>query len=272
MQRIIIILITLLNYTHSLRAQTLFDKELLQLEQDVFVLKTDSERAPIILKKVDLYVKNNEISVDALHEARRIDYQLLPSNESKLHFLWNAAIIANLNNQRNYAGFYINSYHTLTGDSSVEYKLLSVLINNGEDSALLIQTVNELAKSDSNFACLTCLNEVAYYQKKNRNGYLLASVIMPGLGSILEGYPLKGMSSLLVNAASVFAIYELVRSNLYINAILWGVTLTSKFYVGNIKLTDKLFDKRESKQKNTLANKCKGKVSVLLKEHPILFR
>lgn len=272
MLRDITILIVLLSYINSFYAQSQFDIELLAAEQKLFVAKTDSERASLILKKVDLYIARNEVSVNSLNEAKRIDYELLPDEESKERFLWNASILANLNNDMDYARFYLDRYHKLAQNITTEYLLLKILINNGEDSALLRQDVNLLAERKSDFACLTCLTEVAYYNKKNRYAYLLSSAIVPGLGSIMEGYPLKGAASLLVNTASAFAIYELIRHNLYINAVLWGVTLTSKFYSGNIKLTDKLFDAKENKQKNTLATKCKGKIGKLLKDYPLLFK
>jgi hypothetical protein len=272
MQKVITILIVLLSYTNSFYSQSQIDIELLKAEQEVFVAKTDSERAPLILKKVDLYIQYNETSINSLKEAQRIDYQLLPDDETKKRFLWNAAVLANLSNDMYYAAFYLDNYRKLCKDSSIQYLLLKILINNGEDSSILIQDTKALARHNPNFSCLTCLNEVAYYKKANKFIYLIPSILIPGLGSIMEGYPFKGAASLLVNTASVFAIYELVRHNLYINAVLWGFTLTTKFYLGNIKLTDKLFITREEKQKNALATKCKGSISNLLKEYPLLFK
>lgn len=270
MRQVIIILIALLSYTNSLYSQ--FDFELLRLEENVFVAKTDSERAPIILQKVDLYIHNNFLNINSIKEAKRIDYQLLPNDESKKRFLWNAAILANLSNDMDYARFYIDRYNKQCYDTSAEYILLKILINNGEDSALLIQDTKNLAEQSTDFSCLTCLNEVAYYNNKNKYTYLIASAIVPGLGSMLEGYPLKGISSLLINTASAFAVYELIHHNLYVNAILWGFTLTTKFYFGNIKLTDKLFDSMGGRQRNALAKKCKGNINALLKKHPLLFK
>ena len=272
MQRVTTILIALLSYTNSFYSQSQFEIELLKLEQNVFVAKTDSERAPFILNKVDLYIKYNDVSENSLKEVKRIDYQLLLDEESKKRFLWNAAILANLSNDMYYAGFYLDNYYKLSHDTSIQYLLLKILINNGEDSSTLIEDTKTLAQKKHEFACLTCLNNVAYYNKKNKYAYLTASILMPGLGSMLEGYPLKGAASLLVNTASVFAIYELVHHNLYINAVIWGFTLTSKFYLGNIKLTDKLFTSKEGKQKNALAFKCKGSIGNLLKEYPLLFK
>jgi hypothetical protein len=272
MRQVIIILIVLLSYTNSLYSQSQFEIELLKAEQDVFVAKTDSERAPFILNKVDLYIKYNDVSENSLKEAKRIDYQLLFDEESKKRFLWNAAILANLSNDMYYAGFYLDNYYKLSHDTSIQYLLLKVLINNGEDSSILVQDTKTLAQKKPEFACLTCLNNVAYYNKKNKYAYLTASILIPGLGSMLEGYPLKGAASLLVNTASAFAIYELVRHNLYVNAVMWGFTLTSKFYLGNVKLTDKLFTTREEKQKNALADRCEGSISILLKEYPLLFK
>jgi hypothetical protein len=271
MPRIIIILIILVSFISSSRAQTAFDLELLSLERNVYQSNSDTEKAVLILKKLDFYLNKNVTSKAAFNEAQRINYNFL-SGERQKRFLWNASLLAHLNDDRDYARFYLNRYEEISADTSAECLLLQVLINNGQDSALLVQDTKRLAAFNSEFKCLTCLNDLAYYHKGKRNVYLVASALLPGLGSTLEGYPLKGITSTLVNAASAFAIYELVRSNLYINAALWGITFITKFYVGNIRLTERLFYQKEGKEKNILAGNCEDKIKNLLKKYPLAFK
>lgn len=272
MQRSITIIIILLTFTSNFKAQTELDLKLLSLEQHVYTAHSDTEKAVHILQKVDLYISNNDISKAAFNEAQRINYTWIKDEQQKKRFLWNASLLAHLNNDKDYARYYLNRYAEISSDTSIQCLLLRVLINNGQDSAALMQDVKRLAALGSGFECLSCLNDLTYYHKSKHNLYLFASAVLPGLGSMLLGYPGKGAASTLVNAASALAIYELIRSNLYVNAALWGLTLITKFYIGNINLTEKLFYASEAREKNILAAGCEDKISDLLKKYPFAFK
>ncbi len=272
MRRAIIISTILLLFINNFKAQTEFDLKLLNLEHDIYISRSDTERAGYIMKKVDLYISNNVLSKVAFNEVQRINYTFLTNEPQKKRFLWNASLLAHINGDRDYARFYLNRYTETCGDTGIGPLLLGILINNGEDSASLIRDTKKLSAFNREFDCLTCLNDLTYYHKGKRNLYLFASIVLPGLGTMLEGYPLKGITSTLVNAGAALAIYGLIKSNLYINAVLWGITLITKFYFGNIRLTDKLFYARETKEKNILAGNCEDKIGNLLNKYPFAFK
>jgi TM2 domain-containing membrane protein YozV len=129
-----------------------------------------------------------------------------------------------------------------------------------------------LSGFDARFNSLQCLKDASAYSRKNENLYVIASAIVPGSGSMLNGYIGKGINSLLLNAASATGIALLVKHQLYINAVIWGGMVGLKFYVGNILLTKSLFERKEQLIKNQLANNCELIVKELLEDYPLNFR
>jgi TM2 domain-containing membrane protein YozV len=272
MRLIITILIALTICIPRLSAQDAIDKKLLALEQQQYACKTDSGKAVLLLSKLDIYIAASIYSSAALREAKRIDYALLQSTESKKRFLWNAALLAHMNLDVDYSRFYYTHYQESFPDSAIPARLLKILIENRNDTAAVSAMVNDLAKKDSITTCLTCLNKVFGYERKHRALYMLSSAFVPGLGSILNGNPVKGMSSLLINGTIGYGIYALVASNEYLNAILLGASVGLQFYTGNIKLTGRLFDTTESRKKNMLANNCEHELEKVFLKYPLSFR
>ena len=172
MQRIFTTLTVLLSYINSSSAQLDIGETLLQVEEKVYAAQTDSVRMALLFEKTSLYVANNITSSDALKEFKRINYRLLPDLESKIRFLWNGAIVANLNNDRDYAQFYYNRYLEESADTSLICGLLGVLINNGEDSSVLMKNVKKLSVQNSYFSCLTCLTDVANFFSNNTRKWI----------------------------------------------------------------------------------------------------
>jgi len=272
MRQIITSLIILTICTGKIFSQLGFDDKLLQLEEKIFRSTSDSEKADICLGKIDLYLKNKDYSTQLFLEIKRINYKTLTNYNDRVRYLWNSAIVAKLNHEWNYAAFYYNRYYEITNDTSISSLLLEVLVNNGNDSVIFNQLIKRLEHIDKQFDCVNCLADVLYYEKKHRNAYLLASAILPGMGSALNGYTVKGITSLMINTLSAYAIYAMIQNNLYLNAIFWGSGLALKFYAGNILLTNTLFDKSGSHTKSMLADKCEHAIGLVLSKYPIEFK
>ena len=267
----ITILITLLAVTDFLGQQS-FNNELLLLEQKIYTCRNDTERIVYNVQKFDLFISNKDYSTDALKEAKRIDYELIRDTISRFRFLWNASLVANLNNDKSLASYYYKQYRQISNDTSIQSYLLSVLINNGYDTIEVSNSLQKLAVNDKNFNLLKCMNNMYEYTIKNKILYPIASALIPGSGSMMNGDIGKGTASLLINSVSAYAIYILIQNNLYLNAILWGAALGLKFYIGNIKLTTVLVDEKESRKKNTLAVDCKCVLNNLLIQYPVEFK
>jgi hypothetical protein len=272
MRSITILLIILINGIDFLYGQQSFEKDLLLLEQKIYSSQSDSDRNAYCFQKFDLYILNKNYSPDALKEAKRIDYELFKDSISRYRFLWNSAMIAQLNEEKYLASYYLNKYQVVSGDSSIQVYLLASVINNGFDSVAVSEAVYKLAAYDKKFESLRCMNRIYEYQIKNKRLYPLASAIIPGLGSMLNGNVGKGLSSLAINSAAAYGVYALVQNNLYLNAIFWGTGVGLKFYAGNIKLTAKLVEEKELFKKNTLAVDCKCVLNKLSSNYPLEFK
>lgn len=265
----LIILITQIKF---LCGQESFNNDLLLLEERIFSSQPGVELNKYCLQKFDLYVANNNYSADCLREAKRVSYELIADSTTRLHFLWNSAIIAQINDDRASASYYLKTYTSISSDTSIQTYLLSAMINNGFDSVQVSGAVSKLSSNNKKFESLFCMNKIYDYEIKNKNGYAIASALIPGLGSALNGNIGKGITSLAINSISAYVIYLFVQNNLYLNAVLWGSALGLKFYMGNIKLTTTLVEEKEALKKNTLAKDCKCVLDKLLVEYPIDFK
>jgi hypothetical protein len=272
MRQIIIILLVLITCIPELGAQEQFDSALLGLEQQIFVARQDTEQVVLRLQKLDLYLSASIYSAGALREAKHINYKLIRSKAQQSRFLWNAALLAHMNEDIDYSLFYYAHYQLVSPDSTIPAKLLKIMINNSSDTLALSQSVKSLASTDTSFACLSCLSKVQSYQRKHKAWFVLSSVLVPGLGTALNGEPLKGMNSLLLNAATFYCIYALVENNLYINAFLFGGMLIQKFYLGNIRLTATRFEDKAARKKSMLAKNCEHALDKILSAYPVSYR
>jgi TM2 domain-containing membrane protein YozV len=272
MHRIIIILIALTAFIPECFSQQTDALLLLSLEQKAFACPLDSTRTDFFEQKLDLYLKAGEYSPAALAEAKRIDYLLLKDKAARNRFLWNAALLAQMNNDYNYARIYYDRYQAISFDSSGEAGLLDILIKSNTDTLAVTASILALAKKDRRFECLSCMNKTLGYKRRNKGLFILSSVLVPGLGSMENGYFRQGITSLAINGVIGYVIYTLIRSNDYVNAAMLGLSLGLKFYSGNIRLTDKLFEEKQVRKKSLLAKDCKQALEQLLKKYPLNFR
>jgi hypothetical protein len=269
MRQIIILLILLAVSINRLFCQTTFDDSLLLLEQKIFICKNDSEKSALRLNKLDAYFSKNDFSEQALKEAKRIDYSFLKSKSDQKYFLWNASVLAYMNNEKRASFQWYNAYQQFYPDSGMQSLLLGFISTSEFDSTLSKLYVRKISMHDSEAICLSCLNKLQNYKRKHRGLYIAASAVIPGSGSIVNGNITKGFVSLAVNSGAWFMTYALLKSNLYVNAVLLGVGMSVKFYAGNIQLTKKLFGQKEAIQKNVLAKECQLRVDKLLNQYPI---
>lgn len=272
MRQIIILLILLAGSINRLFCQTMFDDSLLFFEQKIFICKNDSEKATLRLNKLDAYFSKNNFSEQALMEAKRIDYSYLKNKEDQKIFLWNASILAYVNDDKRSSFQWYNAYQHLYPDSSMQSIMLGFIASSEFDSTLSGSYLKIISLHDSEAVCLSCLSKLQNYKRKHKGVYTAASAIVPGAGSIANGNVAKGIISLAINSGAWLITDELIKSNLYVNAVLLGVGMSVKFYAGNIQLTKKLFDQKEAAQKNILAKECQRNIDKLLDKYSIGIR
>ena len=265
-----IILIILFLFTNNLRSQQNTDSLLFDLEKQIFVSSNDTSSAYLISQKINIYLKLGKFDSLLLNEIERMNYHLLKDTLKISNFLWNASLMNYFNKKYDSALSYFNQYQYFAKqDTSLQAQLLNALILMNSKKVQLNRKLTELSLKDSLFSDIQCFRDVVEYEKKGEVLYGLSSAIIPGSGMIALGKPRQGITSLILNSASAFAVYSLAKSNLYFNSVTWGLLLAQKFYGGGIKLTDKLFIEKQEKRRYQLSLDCQEKIKVLLKKYPI---
>lgn len=251
------------------KAQTSKNDSLMKLEYGYYMASGDTAKNAFLYKKIKLHMRAGNTDSIAMREFKRIRPSLLSDPQQKKEILWNGAIVSYLHNEFNYAQNFMNGYEQLTGDTSVPFRLLNVLIHKYNDSTLVNRNIHLLLKTDSSFACLSCFAELSRYKRKHHDLSILSSAIVPGSGTMANGRVIKGMVSLALTAGSVYGVVRLAEAGLYLNAALWGSGLGLKFYVGNLNLTDKTFYEKENKHRQKMATACEENLKKLLQKYPI---
>jgi len=267
-----IILIPIILHISFAYGQLAFDSELLSLESKIYNSSSNTVSTKYCIDKLDLYIKNKNYGIEALNTAERIDYDKIADSAEQIRFLWNAALIAHLNNDQSYAPHYIFWYQKLSNDNSIQANLLAVVINNGIDSVLVSTSVKHLQSYSKEFDSLICINGMYAYRIEHKKKYTVASAIVPGLGIMLNGNVTKGVTSLALTGATGYTIYLMAVNSLYFSAILTAYAIGAKFYLGNIALTKKLVLEKEELKKSALAKNCKCTLNRALERYPLRFK
>jgi hypothetical protein len=269
----ITILIILLHYTNYLFSQQNFDSELLRLEQKIYNEENDTVKADLILQKINLYFTQNSADGRALNETERCDWTLIKDSAYQSNYLWNLTLLNLLQKRYNRAiNYYENYIKIKTNDTTIHTKLLGALIYMNLDS---IKLKNYLEQQHFEIALVdnfTCYQKILNVNQKNKNMYLAASAVLPGSGLLALIKPKQGITSLLLNAGVAYTVFELINNNLYFNAVAIGLMLTQKFYLGGIKLTNKLFDEKINHKKAVIAQQCELDLKKLLEQYPLNFK
>ena len=267
---IIIVQIVCLN---NLVGQRALEKQLFDLELQIYASDNDSVKNVLLLKKVETYLLYKDFSYDFVRDSRRIDLTIITDSLVKANLLWNLAVAYNILERYNYATYYHEEYTKLTSDYSVSSKLLAIMIYGPNDSLYFTDYYNELVNLDSSkFSCLQCLADIDNITLDHKKRYLNASRIIPGLGTMMLHDYYNGFGSFFFNAASVTAVYALAKNQLYIGAVVWSVMLVKRFYSGNIILTKQTIENTELKKRSDFAENCSNKITPLFKQYPIEFR
>lgn len=256
----------------ELTAQSTLSQQLLALEYKVFQVHSDTERTALLLEKMQVYIDSDVISPAAFSNLIRIDPSLIPAKQEQVRFFWNAALIAQANASPNYAVNYFSRYTELSGDSGTHATLLGILLNENYDADAVNRYVQRLRTKSDSFSCLSCVLKTMDYHLKGKGAYTAASAVVPGSGSMALGYVGKGATSLITNGAVAYGLYLLIQNQLYANAAFMGVTFGIRFYSGNLRLTRHLFDQKESRRRNLLAEDCRKAYEKFLLLYPLNFK
>lgn len=270
MRPIIIIINIVLLCIESCYAQQNFEKDLLDFERSIFQTSDTWKKNELLVQKIQFLAKADSIDLKLQAEIERVDPYYL-SDSMRQIFTWNAMLVSFFNKEISLTVYYIESFEKLEKEPSTGFLALKYLTYLEYDTTTTSQLKKELISKDSIFFGLNCIDEIKTYEMRHKKMKLYAAFV-PGAGMMLNGNVGKGLISLSLNTATILALDYLIKGNLYINAVSWGTNLVGKFYIGGTNLTRTLIAKRESSQKNKLAQTCELTIENIFKKYPLEFR
>ena len=247
-----------------------YENSMLKIEQKIFMSKNDTLKNEFYLKKFNSSLREKDFG-RSYFELSRIRGRYFNDSVALQDFYWNAALISKLVNKLDYAETYYDAYIDLTQDSSINSQLLGLLINAELDSS----SYNNFKKNltlDTALNCLDCLSLIPYYRLKNKLGYIWASRLVPGLGTVFTGDVYNGLGSVITIGSASYGFYYLFLNKLYLSTGIWGYLFIPRFYFGNIRMTKYRLEKLEEKRRAKLAITCELTTKKLLINYPIDFR
>ena len=269
MRRIIIIFI-FVSINRVLIAQQIdsLSVRLMQLEFSIFLQNNDSIKRLLKYQKINLCIlKQNYYK--AYEEVKRINDSEEKDSLLKRLLLWDKTLLCYLNDDIFQAYQNYNNYINYTKDSSISSLIMGWLICRDlgfEDSK---EFEIAILKRDSSFQKIFSLK----MHKKNELKYKLAKIsswVLPGMGMFILGYPIKGISALIVNTSWEVGVIILIQNQLFFNAafwsILWGV---QKFYMGNVRLTKKIISYKETQNLKDIRKQQHAIMKEVLIKYPI---
>jgi hypothetical protein len=251
-------------------SQQQFDVQLMEMEKSIFLAKDSASKHELLVQKIQYLIESDSIDQKLQREIERVDPNYLSDSLREI-FTWNAMLVSFFNKEISLTVYYIESFEKLSNEPSTGFLALKYLTYLEYDSSVAYQIQPILIAKDSIFLGLSCIEEIKEYEIRHKKFKQFASIV-PGFGMMLNGNVGKGLISMSLNTATIFAISYLIKGNLIVNSIGWGTNLVTKFYLGNVNLTRKLIDKKELTQKNKLAQTCELKMEEIFNKYPLEFR
>ena len=263
-----IIICSLLLFSTKILSQDV--STLVNYEMQYLVAKNDTAKNNVLIEKFNYCLRNQLIDSTTFELGKRIKQNFIKNKDILNHFLWNMALISLINKELNFAKNYESNYVKVSEDTSIHIQLLKFFIYK-DNKELRKIFVNNLIQFDSLFIGLNCLDSLSIEEKESSK-LVKYSKIIPGLGTYLLGNKIKGITSFALTGVSTYAVFELLRHNLYINAIGFSLVYWLKFYQGNSILTEELIHDKLNKKRNGLAVNCETVYSEILNAYPLNFK
>lgn len=253
----IIILLVLLPFTSNSQvvADTSTSNKLLLLEMDYWQSSDDSSKALILVNKAALY------RACGLYKNAIAELERAPKGISSRRI----ATLVNYEKQLNY---FLNSDFGYCTDIVIPSKEISDIDRKREYLLIRLQALNETEKwiqckeemgvantsSDSLMALhIQQLPEFYHYVNPERSRRL--SAFLPGLGEMKAGYAIKGITSFVINVGLIAFVGYNFYGGYYITGSVSGLMPFLKFYSGGQRLSVRLAEKHNLKEKNKLKQK-----------------
>ncbi len=257
MNYLIIILLILIQCTGNAQhvTNTLVSDKLLSLELLCWQASGDSGKTVLLLEKSQLY-KSNRMYKEAAKEMDRTK-----------KFTINDSLRALVNYEKALNYFLNGDYSYCTG-IVIERKDINCIGRKKEYTLMRLQALAEserwqqckeeliAANCCSDSASLTYVQQLPeVYNYITPEDCSRLSGYLPGLGAIKAGYPVKGITSFVIQAGLIAFTGYNFYGGYYITGSVSGVLPFLKFYSGGKRLSERLAEKHNQKEKDNLKRK-----------------
>lgn len=246
-----LIITTLILLTLSAKSEnidSLISEKLLEQEISFWTEENDSVKFFSLIDKAKIY-QSKGLFEDALHELRRAgEYSRRGNQVSLLNY--EKMLNYFLSNQYNNAGFItLQREETEQIHKSKEYQTMKLVSLNesGKWEKCKQELLNSCSECDS-IEIVTIRELPTTYDFKNPEDCRRFSAFFPGMGQIKAGYPIKALTSFLIQSGLVFFIGYNFYAGFYLTGIVSGSIPLLKFYSGGKKLSAILAEEHNDKE------------------------
>ncbi len=259
---IIIINVALIAIVHGQSSALV--SQLVALEIKHFESEDNKTKKNVLAEKINLEIDSAQYTALLAEDLQRLQtYPISPVQQQTL--LYNQCLLALLQKKYEIATILLEDLKLKKDSFDTNDKILAAYLSILNYDTNQFNTYFTTLRIDTSEVILeSSLN--------NEKKYLTLSALMPGLGIIALGKPLKGITALGLSAGMVTGTIFLLTKGFYITALTSGLAFTQKFYFGNIKLTESIFNR---KNETVILNNKKmmlKKMDELLQIHPLDFK
>ncbi len=258
----IFIMLSLANLAIKAQIRDTLDRSLMTAELNFWQAKNDSIRFVALLNKVQIY-RHANLYDQALTEADRADaYALTKTEQAELKY---EKMIANfLSDNYKYCPA-ITFDSTELGNHAKEIKFMTLysLNESGNWVGCKIEMTKYILLNDSiKRKEVQALPESYKYKDPDKSKRL--SAILPGLGETYAGYPVKGITSLVLNAGFLAFTGYNIYAGYYVTSVSLGVFPFLKFYKGGKRLSVILADRHNEKESDKIKSQFRKEIDSIL--------
>jgi len=225
--------------------------------------KSDSSKFNALLLKAQIY-RNSALYRQAIAETDRAD-TYAKKNEEQTQLKYEKMINSFLLDDYGYCSSIVfDSSEVIYHPKEIEYMALNSLNESGNWTRCKSELIKYVSRGDSNMKKeIMALPESYKYKSPEKSRHL--SAILPGLGEIYAGYPVKGITSFFLNAGFIaFAGYNFYV-HYYVTACVSGIFPMLKFYGGGKRLSTNLAERHNVHESNKIKKQYRDEIQTIMK-------
>ena len=257
MKYLIITILTLISFQINAQwvADTSFATKLLSLELRFWKSTNDSTKLAVLSDKANIY-KSLRMYEQALMELERAEKYCIDQRTITLI------------RYEEMLNYFLSNKYSYSGDIVISLPEIEEIHKKQEYYLMKLQSLNEAEKweqckqellllcSNSDSSKIKLIQQLpVIYNYKSPEDCKRLSAFLPGLGEIKAGYPLKGITSFLIQSGLIVFTGYNFYAGFYLTGTISGSIPFLKFYGGGKRLSERLAERHNEEEKKNLKKK-----------------